>query len=110
LSRLAPETLFRPASPRPTATETAKNPLGTLKNAVLRGGSPARALKILQKSIDFFQKIYYNSYNTRYRYVGFMGNKNRAWFILQHYHGYRPFVTVMEENIKINGKANVKKL
>jgi hypothetical protein len=56
------------------APETAKNPLGTLKNAVLRlnGGAgtalggvltpvAASAPRILQKSIDFFQKIYYNS-------------------------------------------------
>ena len=27
----------------------------------------------------------------------------RAWFILQHYRGYRPFITVMEKEITIEG-------
>lgn len=28
----------------------------------------------------------------------------RAWFILQHIRGYRPFITVMENDFDINGK------
>ena len=28
----------------------------------------------------------------------------RAWFILQHYRGYRPFVTIMEKEIPIEGQ------
>jgi len=27
----------------------------------------------------------------------------RAWFILQHYRGYRPFVNIMEQEIAIDG-------
>jgi hypothetical protein len=33
----------------------------------------------------------------------FMAKGFRAWFILQHFYGYRPFVTVMERTINLDG-------
>ncbi|GHT58438.1 hypothetical protein FACS18945_4320 [Bacteroidia bacterium] len=40
----------------------------------------------------------------RFAPVGVTAEGFRAWFILQHYRGYRPFVTVMEKKYNWEGQ------
>jgi hypothetical protein len=68
-------------------------------------GTTELVLKMLPNFMQIILKVYSNditkTINSMAREVaeGF-----RAWFILQHYHGYRPFVNFMEKEITIDGQ------